>query len=81
VIEVKRRKGESSESLLRRFTRRVQQSGNLLEVRKLRFYAKAPNKTKQRDSALRRKEIREKRDYLLKTGRLVETETAPRRRG
>ncbi|MFC1787943.1 30S ribosomal protein S21, partial [Patescibacteria group bacterium] len=43
VLEVKRRKGESFEALLRRFGRRIQQSGKMLEARKLRFYARDPN--------------------------------------
>lgn len=72
IVETKRRKGESFESLLRRFTRRVQVSGKLLEAKKYRFHAKKPNRTKKRASALRRLEIRAKRDYLLKVGKLIE---------
>ena len=72
MVDVKRRKSESFESLLRRFTRRVQLSGRLLEARKYRFHSKDPNKTKQKESALRRLELREKREYLLKTGQLIE---------
>jgi ribosomal protein S21 len=72
MVEIKRRKGESFESLLRRFTRRVQVSGRLLEARKYRFHTKEPNRTKKRASALRRLEVRAKRDYLIKVGKLVE---------
>lgn len=72
MVEIKRRKGESFESLLRRFTRRVQVSGRLLEARKYRFHTKEPNRTKKRASALRRLELRAKREYLLKVGKLVE---------
>ena len=72
VVEIKRRKGESFESLLRRFTRRVQVSGKLLEAKKNRYYTKTPNQTKKKASALRRLELRTKRDYLLKVGKLVE---------
>lgn len=70
--EVKRRKGESFESLLRRFTRRVQQSGKMLETRKIRYFAAEPNKNAVRKSALRRENIRQKREYLIKVGKLVE---------
>ncbi len=77
MVDVKRRKGESFESLLRRFTRRVQLSGKMLEARKYRFHSKEPSRTKKKASALRRLELREKREYLLKTGQLVE-ERRPR---
>jgi ribosomal protein S21 len=70
VVDVKRKKGESFESLLRRFSRRLQQSGKALEARKIRFYKDKPNKNKQRQSALRRLEIREKREYLMRIGQL-----------
>lgn len=77
MVDVKRRKGESFESLLRRFSRRIQQSGKMLEARKLRFHAKEPNETRTRVSALRRLEMKEKREYLIKAGKFVEE--APRR--
>ncbi len=80
LVETKRRKGESFDSLLRRFTRRVQTSGKLIETRKFRFHAKEPNKTAKQDSALRRIESREKRDYLMKVGKLVEEKRGPKRR-
>ncbi|OGL67153.1 hypothetical protein A2856_03745 [Candidatus Uhrbacteria bacterium RIFCSPHIGHO2_01_FULL_63_20] len=82
MVDVKRRKGESFEGLFRRFTRRVQQSGRLLEARKHRFHAPDVSKNSLHRSALRRKDMREKREYLLKTGKLVEEERprGPRRR-
>lgn len=78
MVELKRRKGESFESFLRRFTRRVQLSGSLLEARKYRFHAKTPNKTKKKASAMRRLELRKTREYLLKTGQAVDE---PKSRG
>lgn len=72
MVEVKRRKGESFESLLRRYSRRMQQSGKALEARKLRYFAAKPTKNKLKESALRRNEIRVKRDYLMCIGQLVE---------
>ena len=79
-VEVKRKKTESFESLLRRFTRRIQQSGKQLEYRKRRFHVHAANGTKRRVSALRRLKIGERREYLLKTGELVEERTPQRSR-
>ena len=80
VIEVKRRKGESFESLLRRFSKRVQQSGNILQVRKIRFHKKMDNKNKTKQKKLRSLEIGDKREWLLKTGRVTEEELRTKRR-
>jgi len=72
VSEVKRKKGETFESLVRRFHRKLQQSGRLLQSRKIRFYERPKSKTKKRREALRRLEIRDKREYLKKIGKLKE---------
>ncbi len=70
MAEVKRKKGESFESLIRRFSKKVQQSGRVLQVRKIRFHSKEKNKTSVRSAAARRQEITEKREYLKKIGKL-----------
>ena len=80
MVEVKSKKNESFESLLRRFTRRLQSSGNALEARKLRFIASEPNKNAQRRSALRREKIRVKREYLMRIGQLVEESRTDKRK-
>jgi len=72
VAEVKRKKGETFESLLRRFNRRLLQSGRILQAKKVRFHAKNQNKNKLRASALRRNAIREEREFMIKTGKLRE---------
>ncbi len=72
MAEVKSKKGESFESLLRRFNRRIIQSGKILQAKKIRFFIKTQNKNAKKASALRRKEIREKRDYLRKIGKLTD---------
>lgn len=68
--EVKRKKGETFESLMRRFSRRIQQSGKLLQAKKIRFYATGKSRNLQKASALRREEIKKKREYLKKVGKL-----------
>lgn len=72
MAEVKRKKGETFESLIRKFSKKVQQSGRLLQVRKIRFHTKDKNKTAIRSAASRRQEINSKREYLKKIGKLVE---------
>ena len=82
MIEVKKRDGESSEGLLRRFTRRVQQSGLLIRAKKARYYEAPKTKREIRDDAIRRRGVREHRDYMRKLGRLEELDrrSGPRRR-
>lgn len=78
-IEVKKRNGENTRSLLRRFSRRIQQSGVLIRARKARFYEKEKSKRERRDSAVRRETIKKEKDKLKKLG-LLEEETQPNRR-
>lgn len=70
MIEIKRKERESTSSLLRRFSKKVRQSGVLLLARKNRFHEKPRNKRHQRVSALRRERLRTLRRKLLKTGQL-----------
>jgi len=72
MAEIKRKRGETFESLLRRFTRKVQQSGRLIQAKKIRFHAREKSQTKKRADALRRLEIQEEREYLKKIGKLKE---------
>ena len=72
MVEVKKRAGESAESLLRRFTKKVQQSGVLLRARKGRFYVPPKSKRQVKVEAIRRELIKEKKEYLKKIGKLDE---------
>lgn len=70
MAEVRRKKGESFDSLLRRFKRRIQQSGKLIQAKKVRFHAAPATKRKRRTSALHRLEVAREREYLEKIGKL-----------
>lgn len=70
MAEVKRKKSETFESLVRRFHKKLQQSGRLIQSRKIRFHDKPVNRNKAKKDALRRKDIGEKREYLKKIGKL-----------
>ena len=80
VSEVKRKKGESFDSLLRRFSKKVQESGKLLQAKKIRYYSSPKSKNAQREAALRREYLRQHREYLLKTGQATEEDFRPARR-
>jgi len=72
VSEVKRKKGESFEAFLRRVKKRWQQSGKILQVKKIQFFDSAPNKNARRRSALHRLTVKQKMEYLEKIGKLPE---------
>lgn len=75
MLEVKRKDGESFESLIRRFTRKTIQSGKILQAKKIRFFSKAKSKKEERDTALRRKNITARFDYLKKIGKIDDFES------
>ena len=69
MVEVRRREHETIGSLLRRFTRRVQQSGILLNARKYRF----------RKGKLTRREVRERALLSPERDRLHDKQWASRK--
>lgn len=72
MVEVHKRDNETSDSLVRRFSRKVQQSGVLLQARKVRYFEKKKSKRKAREEAQRRSEFQAERDRLLKLGEIDE---------
>lgn len=71
LVEVKKKDNESFDSLLRRFNRKIQQSGVLVRARKTRFFEPVKSRNLQRTNAIRRSELREIREELKRTGRPV----------
>ncbi|MDD2730909.1 MAG: 30S ribosomal protein S21 [Candidatus Portnoybacteria bacterium] len=78
AVEVRRKEREPVGSLLRRFTRRVQQSRVLLAARKGRFHNKKKTKRQVRLSALRREQLRALRKDMMKAGLLEEGQLIPK---
>ncbi len=70
MVYIKRKDRETTAAMLRRFTRRVQQSGILLRARRARFYETKPTKRAQRGRALKRIQLLKERERLLKLGKL-----------
>lgn len=62
MVEVKRKDNESFESLLRRFNRKIQQSGVLIRARKIRFFESPKSRNLQKVAARRRSQIREEKE-------------------
>jgi ribosomal protein S21 len=71
---ITRKKGETFESFFRRFSKKVQESGRLLQAKKIRFFDHHKSRTKIKADALRRIEIRDEKEYLKKIGKSEEPE-------
>ena len=70
TLEVKKQERESSQSLIRRFYRRVQKSGILHRARKNRFRKREKSEQMKKRAALRREEMKRKYEKLRKLGEL-----------
>ena len=69
ALEVKRKEKESSQSLARRFSKRLKQSGILFRARKRMYKRRKKSKQMRKRAALRREEIKKEYKKLRKLGR------------
>jgi ribosomal protein S21 len=58
AIEAKKKEGESGQSLLYTFTRKVKRSGIVKEIRHRKYHTRATSRIKRRSSAIHREEKR-----------------------
>ena len=72
MVEVEKKDKETSESLIRRFSRRMQQSGVLMKARKGRFASKKKTRRELREDALYRQKMKKEIDKLKKMGKFDE---------
>ena len=72
MIEARRKDNESIGAFLRRFTKKVQQSGVLIRARRIRFKVDAKNKKEKQLAAMRRVRTKQEREKLFKLGKLDE---------
>jgi len=68
-LEIKKEERENSQNLVRRFSRRVKQSGILLNARKFRFFEKNKSREMKKRSALRKEQLRKEYEKLEKLGK------------
>lgn len=71
MVEVKKKDNESFDSLLRRFNRKIQQSGVLIRARRIRFFDPPKSRNLQKASARRRSQIREQKEEQKRLGKPV----------
>jgi len=70
ALEIKKQNRETSQALIRRFTKSVQKSGILVRARKIRFRRKEKSKDMKKIAALRREEMKKEYEKLKKLGKL-----------
>jgi ribosomal protein S21 len=68
-LEIQKEERESSQGLIRRFQKRVQQSGLLLRARKIRFKERMKSEQMRKRAALRREELKKQYEKLKKLGK------------
>jgi ribosomal protein S21 len=71
VIEVKKNPNENNSSILRRFSRRIQESGIVRKVKGARYNERKESKLKVKKSALKRMARRKEIEHLKKLGKMV----------
>lgn len=69
ALEVKKKEKESSQNLVRRFTKRIKQSGILKRARKTMFKQRTKSQTMVKRAALRREIKKEEYQKIQKLGR------------
>jgi len=70
IIEVRRNPNEASSSILRRFSRKIQESGIIQKVKGSRYSERKESKLKIKKSALRRLARRKEVERLRKLGKI-----------
>jgi ribosomal protein S21 len=68
AIKIRKKEGESNQSLLFRFTRKIKQSGVLTEARKRQFKDREPKKLKKSLSAIYRSQKTKEYERMKKLG-------------
>ncbi|OGI79422.1 hypothetical protein A3F19_00065 [Candidatus Nomurabacteria bacterium RIFCSPHIGHO2_12_FULL_37_29] len=70
VIEIKKNSNENNSSVLRRFSRRIQESGIIRKVKNTRYSVRKESKLKMKKSALKRMARRKEIEKLRKLGKM-----------
>lgn len=71
LIEVKKNPNENNASVLRRFSRKVQESGVIRKVKGMRYNERKESKVKTKKSTLKKMARRKEVERLKKLGKMV----------
>lgn len=70
ALEIKKQPKETTQSLIRRFVKSIQQSGILIGARKIQFKEREKSREMKKRAALRREELKKKYEQLRKMGKI-----------
>jgi hypothetical protein len=70
ALEIQKQDKETSQNLIRRFSKRIKRSGILLQARKIRYKKRPESNQMKKRTALRREELTQKYKELEKTGKI-----------
>ncbi|MES2416202.1 MAG: hypothetical protein V4504_00655 [Patescibacteria group bacterium] len=70
IIEVKKNTNENNASVLRRFTRKIQESGIIYKVKNNRYNERAESKVKVKAATLKRIAKRKANEKMRKLGKM-----------
>lgn len=68
ALEIKKKEREGSQSLIRRFSKRVKRSGILARARKTKYRKRKKSKQLRKRAALRREEVKKEYEKKKKLG-------------
>jgi len=71
-LEVRKKEKETSQNLIRRFSKSIRESGILLQARKIQFRERPKSKRAKKEAALRREELKKRYEKLKKMGKIEE---------
>jgi len=72
VLEVKKQDRETTQALIRRFSKNMQRSGILMQARKKRYQSRTKSELTKKKAALRRITAKTQYEKLKKLGQLKE---------
>jgi ribosomal protein S21 len=70
VLEVKKQERETTQALIRRFSKNIHRSGILMQARKNRFHKRTKSDPMKKEAALRRETAKIRYEKLKKLGQL-----------
>ena len=80
MFEIKKQERETTQSLIRRFSRRLKNTGILMRARDIRFRKRPKSNQAKKKAALRKIEKREQYEQLAKLGKEPERRKWGKRR-
>lgn len=79
-VQVNKQSNENTVGMIRRFTKRMQGSGVLRRARSIRYHGRPLSKLLQKKQMLKKISRREKREELIKLGKIEERPYLKKRR-